>query len=297
MQSTQNSRYEKRAKRGLLLGAVLGLVTAAIAAAPSQQSVLSTDGAIARVNQSHIDRTEFASAYQALISDKNKAPSEADKKMALDRLIEEELLVQRGLEIGLLDGDNSVRKAVASAVIQFAIAQNPAPPISETDLTTYYQDNLARFTPASRLHIERIYVSAAGKSAAQLAAKLDDIRNALRGGDSFAEVAARLGEPILPDLPKTLLPRAKMIDYLGPELTEAASYLAAGSISDALKSQNGYQFIYVVANQPGQPRPFAELRPQIAKVMQRQRDDQALRDYINWLRARADINLATDAPQ
>jgi hypothetical protein len=31
--------------------------------------------------------------------------------------------------------------------------------------------------------------------------------------------------------------------------------------------------------------------------LSRSRDDQALRDYINWLRARADIDLAADAPQ
>ena len=45
MQSTQNSRYEKRAKRGLLLGAVLGLVIAAIALCPGVYSSVNIYGA------------------------------------------------------------------------------------------------------------------------------------------------------------------------------------------------------------------------------------------------------------
>ena len=50
----------------------------------------------------------------------------------LDRLIEEELLVQRGIEIGLLDGDATVRKTVAMAVIEFVLAQGGSDALSET---------------------------------------------------------------------------------------------------------------------------------------------------------------------
>lgn len=290
-----NNVAEKRAKRGLVMGALAGLVIAMLAAIPDQREI-GADGAIAKVNDRHIDRTEYAAAYQALVSDTISAPSLADKRMTLDRLIEEELLVQRGLEIGLLDGDRTVRKAVARAVIQFAIAQNDAAPISEEDLRNHYANNLARFTPADRLHVERIFIRASDDPQA-LAARLQAVRDALRQGKTFGDVAARLGDPILPPVPRTLLSRTKMIDYLGPELTRAASYLPAGSISDALKSENGWQFLYVVDNQPGTPPAFETVRTQIADSLQHQRDDEALRSYIDWLRARADIDLAEDAPQ
>jgi parvulin-like peptidyl-prolyl isomerase len=115
--------YEKQVRRGLAAAAVLGLLIALVAATPADRVRLNEAGAIAKVNERHIDRTEFASAYQALLSDKTKAPTQGDKKLVLARLIEEELLVQRGLEIGLLDGDAAVRKAVAMAVIEFVLAQ------------------------------------------------------------------------------------------------------------------------------------------------------------------------------
>ena len=299
--SEQIDNRETWANRALLMGALAGLLIAALAAVPRPDTDLTSDGAIARVNHQHIDRTAFASAYQALLADKNKAPTAADRKMALDRLIEEELLVQRGLEIGLLDGDDAIRKAVASAVIQFVLAQNSNQPISEDDLRAYYQENSARFSPAARLHINRIFIRRSADGARQSesddARRLEAVRQALRAGTPFAEVAAQLGDRLLPQLPQVLLPRAKMIDYLGPELTDAVAVLPQGSITDALVTDQGWQFLQIIANQPGQTPDFETMRPQLTQALLRSRDYQALRDYINWLRARSDIDLAADAPQ
>ena len=102
---------EKLARWLLLAAALLGLLVALGSSNMRDRNQLSEAGAIARVNDRHIDRTEYASAYQALLADKTKAPTEADERLVLDRLIEEELLVQRGLEIGLLEGDAQVRKS------------------------------------------------------------------------------------------------------------------------------------------------------------------------------------------
>ena len=79
--------YEKRVRSGLAAAAVLGLLIALVAATQSDRVRLNEAGAIAKVNERHIDRTEFASAYQALLSDKTKAPTQGDKKLVLARLI------------------------------------------------------------------------------------------------------------------------------------------------------------------------------------------------------------------
>ncbi len=310
-QNQDENKHETRAKQGLLFAALLGLVIAGLAAAPSDRQGLSQDGTIARVNGRHIDRTDFASAYQALLADKSKAPTSQDKKLVLDRLIEEELLVQRGLEIGLLDGDASTRKAVAREVIAFALAQSGSQPIDDQTLRDYYGANTARFTPASRMQVQRIFVrqpdgkgAEGGKDAPEggvtahaLTTRLDAIRNALRNGEDFTAVAARLSDPIEPTLPRIMLTRAKMIDYLGVQLTEAARHLPSGSISDALADGAGWHFLHIVRTQPASPPDFEKIRPQLLTALRRDHDDQALRNYLDWLRARANINLATDAPR
>ena len=138
----QDFDEEKLARWLLLAAALLGLLVALGSSNMRDRNQLSEAGAIARVNDRHIDRTEYASAYQALLADKTKAPTEADKRLVLDRLIEEELLVQRGLEIGLLEGDAQVRKAVAMAVIEFVLAQNGSDVLEEENLKHQQQNGI-----------------------------------------------------------------------------------------------------------------------------------------------------------
>ena len=298
MSSEKSSEaYEKLTKRGLAAAALLGLVIALIGAAPSDRAVLSEAGSIAKINDRHIDRTEFAAAYQALLADKSKAPTQGDKALVLDRLIEEELLVQRGMEIGLLDGDATVRKAVAIAVIEFVLAQQGSDALSDNALKNFYEENKQRFAPASRLQVAQIFVPyEEDENKAAEIEKLDAVRNALRNGDDFQAVGALYGTEILPPLPRVMLTPAKMKDYLGPDLTEAASRLPKGSISDALAGPTGWHFLKIIRNQPGRAPAFSEIRPQIIDAVRRANDDAALRDYLDWLRARADIMLAPDAP-
>ena len=293
---------DRLARRLLLGGALLGLLIALGSSNVADRNRLSEAGAIARVNDRHIDRTEYASAYQALLADKSKAPTEADKVLVLDRLIEEELLVQRGMEIGLLEGDAQVRKAVAMAVIEFVLAQNGSDVLEEDRLRRYYRDNVSNFTPAGRLQVAQIFVAypapdATPDAVAGATRQLDIIRTALREGQAFADVEAQYGMEILPRLPRLMLTPTKLTDYLGPELTEAATRLPQGAISDALPGATGWHFLQIIRNQPGKPPSFDTIRPQLVDALRRERDDKALRDYLDWLRNRASISLAPDAPR
>ena len=292
----EDTSEEKLSLRLLMAGALAGLLIALIASAQTDGSTLVQAGAIARVNDVHIDRTEYATALQALLADKTKAPTAKDRVLVLNRLIEEELLVQRGIEIGLLEGDASVRKAVARAVIDFAMTRNAQKEISEDELRGFYAANIARFTPAARLQIERLFIRRSNDARNDIA-RLDKVREALRQGQDFTQTAAKLGDAALPPLPRSLLPRKKMYDYLGPRLTEAASRLPSPSISDAIADGDGWHFLRIVRAEPGAPPAFKDIRPQILTALQRESDDIALVDYLTWLKERAAISLADDAPQ
>ena len=284
-------------QRLLLAAAMLGLLLALLTGGVSDRQRLSEAGAIARVNDRPSDRTEFASAYHALLADKSKAPTEADKRLVLDRLIEEELLVQRGREIGLLEGDASVRKTIAMAVIEFVLAQSGSDAVSEPNLRQFYNENKARFAPASRMQIAQIFVPYNETDEAAVTTRLDEIRTALRSGVAFGDVEARFGTPIVPALPRVLLTPAKMKEYLGPQLSDAAARLPQGAISDALAGPTGWHFLKIIRNRPGRAPAYETIRPQIIDAVRRSRDDTALRDYLDWLKKRADISLAPDAPQ
>mgnify|MGYP001242831182 CR=1 FL=1 len=291
-----NSGEDNLSRRILMAGALAGLLIALIASTQIERASLEQTGAIARINDAHIDRTEYATALQALLADKTKSPTSKDRRLVLDRLIEEELLVQRGIEIGLLDGDAAVRKAVARAVIDFAMTRNAQKQISQDELRSFSAANKARFTPAARLQIERLFVRRSDDAAADMA-RLDSVRAALRQGQDFTEATLQLGDAILPPLPRSLLPRKKMYDYLGPRLTETASRLPGASISDAIADGDGWHFLRVVRSEPGIPPEFEDIRPQILNAIQRASDDAALIEYLTWLKERASISLADDAPR
>lgn len=301
--SDKSGTEDMIAARLLLLGALAGLLIAALSALPAQRRDIDESGAIAKINDRHIDRASFATAYQALLADKSKAPSEADRRLVLDRLIEEELLVQRGMEIGLLDGDAAVRKAIANAVIEFVMTQGGQAQFSEDMLRSYYAANKHLFTPADRLQVERIFVRRVDANGTpigndeSLTRRLDAVRAALLQGEAFGNVRNRLGDALLPDLPRTMLPRLKMYDYLGPDLTEKAGRLPEGGISDAIAAGEGWHFLHIVRKQASAPPAFEDIRPQIVDALRRSSDDAALRNYLVWLKSRADIVLADDAPQ
>ena len=205
--------------------------------------------------------------------------------------------MQRGIEIGLLDGDTTVRRAMAMAVIEFVLAQGGAAALNENGLRAYYEENQQLFAPASRLQVAQIFIPYGDNTDdAAVIAQLDKVRTALRRGDDFTITGQQLGTEILPVLPRVMLSSDKMIDYLGPDLTAAAARLPQGAISDALAGPTGWHFFKMIRNQPGKPPAFEDIRQQIIDALRRDNDDTALRDYLDWLRNRADIVLAPDAP-
>ena len=70
--SDKSGTEDAIAARLLLLGALAGLLIAALSALPAQRRDIDESGAIAKINDRHIDRASFATAYQALLADDPK---------------------------------------------------------------------------------------------------------------------------------------------------------------------------------------------------------------------------------
>ena len=104
----------------LIAGAVTGLLIAA-AGLVENRNIQKSDplpaGNIARVGDTLIPIGRYRALLDDLSADKRNALTEEDREFALDRLIDEELLIQRGLELGLASNAPAVRKALASMTI------------------------------------------------------------------------------------------------------------------------------------------------------------------------------------
>src|SRR5687768_11054675 len=99
-----------RALLWLVLGAATGVVCAAIGLLLSGEGERSLPAnAAASVNGTVIRLEEYDRAVAAFASDRRAPIGAEDRRHVLDRMLDEELLVQRGLELGLARHDRRVR--------------------------------------------------------------------------------------------------------------------------------------------------------------------------------------------
>ena len=87
-------------------------------------------------------------ALQAVAGDrKGGTLREDDRERVLQRLIDQELLIDRAIELGLPERDPQIRNQLATAMIDFLVrrAEDEAATANEGDLRAFYQENEFRF--------------------------------------------------------------------------------------------------------------------------------------------------------
>jgi hypothetical protein len=102
-----------RLATGASLGALFAVLTLLGDARKSDMDVSS----VASVNGSGLELAEYQRAVQLFGSEKRFALTQGDRSLILERMIEEELLVQYGLESGLVRRSKAVRSEVLRSVI------------------------------------------------------------------------------------------------------------------------------------------------------------------------------------
>ena len=95
---------------GILLGALSALSD------QSNEPYLSAT-AVASVNHQQIRLAEYRRALGLFASDKREPLTEDDRSLVLQRLIDEELLIQHGITSGLIRTDMAVRSAALESVL------------------------------------------------------------------------------------------------------------------------------------------------------------------------------------
>jgi parvulin-like peptidyl-prolyl isomerase len=274
----------------LSLGAGLGLLIAALGLLASGHAAGTELGGdvVARVNGVPIRLDDYRRAVDGVAQDRREPPDGTLRRHVLDRLIDEELLVQRGLELGLARIDPRIRRELAAAVTASAVeAAAPREP-TRAELEAFYAADGAFFARGGRLHLRQVFVAAdtpdAEARAARAAARL-------RAGTPLASVREEFGDDDAAPIPDAPLPVAKLADYLGPTALRSALTLPPGSVSDPVRSAAGWHVLVVVARRDADPPPLAEIEAQVAAEWRRRAGERALRTQLDELRARADVEV------
>lgn len=266
----------------LATGAMAGALLAATGIFPDGDLSLDTDR-VASVNGETISKSDYLGYLDLLARDKRNPMTAADRRHVLERVIEEKLLIARGLEIDLPYSDPTVRKTIVNAMIQVIISDASSSVPSDTELEAFYAQNQNYFTQPARIQVRRLVFRGADAET-RAAAAHEALRNR-----SWEEVKTSFGDSDILDLPGSHLPISKLRGYLGPTLAAAAQQLSPGEHSPPLSDQSGYTILQLLDLQRGAPPALDGIREQVAREYQRRAGDDALREYLQQLRAGADI--------
>lgn len=279
----------------LVLGAAAGALAAAAGLTPATSTRLPA-GVIALVNQQPIRAEDYARALDALAADMRGPLREEDRQHVLARLIEEELLVQRGLELGLARDDRRVRADLTQTVIDGIVSQVADRDPTDAELQTFYEQQRDFFAGPGRLQVRQVFVRVNSASDPAALARAEQAAQRLRAGEPIAVVQESLGDPPLSALPDAVLPPAKLRDYLGPTAVRTALQLEPGEVSDPVRSGTGYHVLQVVDRQRDSAPPLDEIRTQVANEWRRRSGEQALRQYLDELRGSSTVVLPDRLP-
>ena len=227
-------------------------------------------------------------------------------ELLLERMIEEELLVQRGIELSLHKNDIEVRKTIIQQVIAFIIQVEDAQP-DEEELINYFQKNINKYKPTELIHVNSIFVESNNEGSILLGSEYDfksqkDLFDKIYSQlnfKSFLEVKNEFNQPQIVELPNKTINLKDCRLYLNNKVCNEIILLENEEISQPIFYQNGYFIFQMIEKKRAEidGNFFEKVRDKVLFDYLNQKDDQKLIDYIKYLKNNADIKKYSLSPK
>jgi len=276
----------------LVLGILLGIFLAS-ASLIKRVNFEITEDWVANIEGVKITREKYLLQLEGLRTDKRSPLSKEDRQYVLERMIEEELLIKRALDMGMLRTNPMARGTVVQQMINQIISENDMVDISEEELKEFLKQNVGFFTNADRLRVKQIYFSDSEDKDVTSLQKAKQTFDMLISGSTFEEVASNGTQTAL-QIPDTLMTLSKVREYLGPSLMLIAEKLEPGEFTLPKRVSGGYKIIYLVNKENSSPPEFLAIKNQVISEFRKRRDDQSLRNYLEDLKNWYDISRKLD---
>lgn len=289
-------------QRTLLLPAVaivLGLGTAGLGlfrAAPHAQASV-PPGYIALVNQKGILMTDWITQTQAEEAMPFEETTPAARERVLQEMIDEELLIQRGMVLDLPETTIEVRDIMATAINNQVAAQVLARAPTEEELRAYYEAHRERYTARGSMHVHDLVLHVGGyenadQTVAQARADAAEAAYQLRAGASLDYVKQHFG---LVDSGRSA--QGEEADFaaklhLGDKLHEVAVNLNDGEVSEPIVDSDGVHLLVMEHREPTQIAPFESARVGVYNDLRAEEASRATRLNLENLRHQAQILIA-----
>jgi hypothetical protein len=160
--------------------------------------------------------------------------------------------------------------------------QRPRP----RDVSDYYKKNKDRFWTPELIHAAHIVKNVnEHQDEATARVGIEQAMEELRAGAEFAEVADRQSDCAGNGGDLGWFSRGEMVE----EFERVAFALPTGSISEIFRSVFGFHIVKVLDRRPPGIRAFPDVKDEIEQALWREAREKALENYLDTLRAQADI--------
>ena len=298
----------RRSMTLLALGAIIGLVIAGygLFTAKGTRSHGVPPEAIALVNQRQILRSDFMTQAQTEFTVPFAQTTRGQRQKVLQDMINEELMMQRGLEIDLPSYDPDVRNALVAGVelevTAGVLAQQPTP----DELHAYYEQHKDKYSSEGVMQLRDLVIKSPSAPAAVIArdpaadagAAVQEALAALRGGQKLQTVIEKFnlvdsgrfmesGHGDTGDIFQFAV-RAKVDDAL----YSAIAPLKDGEFAGPIVQADGVHLIAMVKHRFPVPQTFDEAANLVWTDYKKDAQAKVRAANIAYLRSLADIVVA-----
>jgi len=222
-----------------------------------------------------------ARVAEELASIKQRFPSEKEYQDALAAIDMKEADLTQKITRGM-----AIEQLIKNHVVQ-------GTDVSDEESRAFYDQNANMFQKPEQIQARHILIKVEGNATeeqkTEARTKIDMIRKKAMDGEDFAALASEYSEG--PSSTKGgdlgLFSRGQMVK----PFDNAAFALEPGKISEVVETQFGYHIIEVTDRQPASVISYETAQPQIVEQLIQEKSRREIREYIETLRAEADIKL------
>ena len=268
----------------LLLASIIGTFLAIYSIMETNKNFSSLpDNIIATVNDKIIPSDKYQTIINLIQNDKRDELTKADREMALDRIIEEELLVQYAYKNGFLEADDLLRKSIVRSVVDSIVEQALSVVPAEQDLLKFYETNRQTFAIDEKYRV--VILSSKnqsdideGKVIWQSNYDLTLLRQTFKGIDRL-------------DIPTGFISKIRLGTLVGPLLRDKVLSLEVGETSETLKTIYGYSIVTLVDKKDRVIPEFKEISEIVLQEYKRQQREEILEELLKDLKRQSDIKI------
>ena len=268
----------------LLLASIIGTFLAIYSIMETNKNFSSLpDNIIATVNDKIIPSEKYQTIINLIQNDKRDELTKADREMALDRIIEEELLVQYAYKNGFLEADDLLRKSIVRSVVDSIVEQALSVVPAKQDLLKFYEANRQTFAIDDKYRV--VILSSQNRS------DIDEGKVIWQSNYDLTLLRQTFKSIDRLDIPTGFISKIRLGTLIGPLLRDKVLSLQVGETSETLKTIYGYSIVTLVDKKDRVIPEFKEISEIVLQEYKRQQREEILEELLKDLKRQSDIKI------